>query len=236
MTGDLPSAIAECDAALIATPSSELREVLGRVRASRFEQPAIWACKGFEQASGKLPHQVAAEVLGERAACGALSGPSFALEVAQGRPTALTLAAGDAGFARRWARELHQPTLRVYFSTDLAGVEISGAVKNVMAIAAGISDGLGLGLNARAALITRGLAELTRLGVGRRRRGLRAGGRDARRRKAGRHADHPRCLRGAVPRHSAARCRAGIARAGSEGGSLGRILGIMVGNSGMGSP
>jgi glycerol-3-phosphate dehydrogenase (NAD(P)+) len=85
--------------------------------------------------------------------------------VAQGRPTALTLAAGDAEFAKRLARELHHPTLRVYFSTDLAGVEISGAVKNVLAIAAGISDGLGLGSNARAALITRGLAELTRLGV-----------------------------------------------------------------------
>ncbi|HYS51929.1 MAG TPA: NAD(P)H-dependent glycerol-3-phosphate dehydrogenase, partial [Burkholderiales bacterium] len=128
VTGDLLSAIAKCDAALIATPSSELREVLGRMRASRFEQPVIWACKGFEQASGRLPHQVAAEVLGKRTACGALSGPSFALEVAQGRPTALTLAAGDAAFARRWARELHHPTLRVYFSTDLAGVEISGAV------------------------------------------------------------------------------------------------------------
>ena len=155
----------ECDAALITAPTSGLREVLERLRASRSNQPVIWACKGFEQASGKLPHQVAAEVLGKRAACGALSGPSFALEVAQGRPTALTLAAGDAEFAKRLARELHHPTLRVYFSTDLAGVEISGAVKNVMAIAAGISDGLGLGLNARAALITRGLAELTRLGV-----------------------------------------------------------------------
>jgi glycerol-3-phosphate dehydrogenase (NAD(P)+) len=142
-----------------------MRGVLGLVRGLRFEQPIIWACKGFEQASGKLPHQVAAEVLGKLAACGALSGPSFALEVAQGRPTAVTLAAGDAGFAKRMARELHHPTLRVYFSTDLAGVEISGAVKNVMAIAAGISDGLDLGLNARAALITRGLAELTRLGV-----------------------------------------------------------------------
>ena len=155
----------ECDVALIATPTSGLREVLGRLRAARSDQPVIWACKGFEQASGKLPHQVAAEVLGERAGCGALSGPSFALEVAQGRPTALTLAAGNAEFAKRFARGLHHPTLRVYFSTDLAGVEISGAVKNVMAIAAGISDGLGLGLNARAALITRGLAELTRLGV-----------------------------------------------------------------------
>src|SRR5256886_17633664 len=90
---------------------------------------------------------------------------SFALEVAQGLPTALTLAAGDAAFAKRFARELHQPMLRVYFSTDLAGVEISGAVKNIMAIPAGISDGLGLGMNARAALITRGLVEITRLGV-----------------------------------------------------------------------
>jgi len=153
VTGNLSSALAECDAALIATPTSELREVLGRVRASRFEQPVVWACKGFERASGKLAHQVAADALGKLAACGALSGPSFALEVAQGLPTALL------------ARELHQRTLRVYFSTDLAGVEISGAVKNVMAIAAGISDGLGLGMNARAALITRGLAELTRLGV-----------------------------------------------------------------------
>ena len=165
MTGNLSYALAECDAALIATPTSELREVLGRVRASRFEQPVIWACKGFERASGKLPHQIADDVLGKLAACGALSGPSFALEVAQGLPAALTLAAGDAAFAKRFARELHQRTLRVYFSTDLAGVEISGAVKNVMAIAAGISDGLGLGSNARAALITRGLAELTRLGV-----------------------------------------------------------------------
>jgi glycerol-3-phosphate dehydrogenase (NAD(P)+) len=165
VTGDFSAALAGHDATLIATPTSELREVLGRVFASGSKGPAIWACKGFEQASGKLPHEVAAEVLGTNAACGALSGPSFAVEVAQALPTALTFAARTPDFAKRMARELHQPTLRVYFSTDLAGVEISGAVKNVMAIAAGISDGLGLGLNARAALITRGLAELTRLGV-----------------------------------------------------------------------
>src|SRR5258707_10169783 len=122
VTGDLPSAIAECDAALIATPSSELREVLGRVRASRFEQPAIWACKGFEQASGKLPHQVAAEVLGERAACGALSGPSFALEVAQGRPTALTLAAGDPGAAAGAAGELPPAQLAEHIRTHPTGL------------------------------------------------------------------------------------------------------------------
>lgn len=164
VSGDLASALRGSEATLIATPTSELRAVLGRLEV-RSGRSVIWACKGFERASGKLPHEVVAEALGERAVCAALSGPSFALEVAQGRPTALTLAARDAGFARHMARELHQPTLRVYFSTDLAGVEISGAVKNVLAIAAGISDGLGLGLNARAALITRGLAELTRLGL-----------------------------------------------------------------------
>jgi glycerol-3-phosphate dehydrogenase (NAD(P)+) len=153
------------DVLLVATPTAGLREVLERVRSSGFDGPVVWVCKGFEQVSGKLPHQVAAEVLGPRASCGALSGPSFALEVARGLPTALTLAARDADFAKSLARELHQSTLRVYYSTDVVGVEISGAVKNVMAIAAGISDGLGLGLNARAALITRGLAELARLGA-----------------------------------------------------------------------
>jgi len=125
----------------------------------------VWACKGFEPATGALPHRIVAESLGDGARCGALSGPSFALEVAQGRPTALTLASADPEFARAMARELHQGTLRVYFSNDLVGVEIGGAVKNVLAIATGICDGLELGLNARAALITRGLAEMTRLGV-----------------------------------------------------------------------
>jgi glycerol-3-phosphate dehydrogenase (NAD(P)+) len=165
VTTDLASALAASDAALIATPTSELRRTLDGIGLLHAGQPVIWACKGFEQASGKLPHQIVAETLGADAACGGLSGPSFAVEVAQGRPAALTLAASDEAFAKRIARELHQPLLRVYFSTDLVGVEISGAVKNVMAIAAGICDGLGLGLNARAALITRGLAELTRLGV-----------------------------------------------------------------------
>lgn len=165
VTSDLELALAKSDAILIATPTLALRGTLEEIRASRSDRPVIWACKGFEQASGKLPHQVVAEALGEGVTCGALSGPSFALEVAQGRPTALTLASLDAQFAKRMARELHQPMMRVYFSTDLVGVEIGGAVKNVMAIAVGICDGLGLGMNARAALITRGLAELSRLGV-----------------------------------------------------------------------
>jgi glycerol-3-phosphate dehydrogenase (NAD(P)+) len=165
VTADLRFALSQCEATVIATPTSALREVLEEVRASGFAGPVVWACKGFEQASGKLPHQVAAEALGRGERCGALSGPSFALEVARGLPTALTFAAREPDFAKRMARELHQTALRVYFSTDVAGVEIGGAVKNVMAIAAGISDGLGLGLNARAALITRGLAELARLGT-----------------------------------------------------------------------
>jgi glycerol-3-phosphate dehydrogenase (NAD(P)+) len=165
VSADFSLVLLGSDMVLVVTPTSNLREVTMSLRAEGSDRPLLWACKGFEPTSGKLPHEVVGEVLGGQIHCGALSGPSFALEVAQGHPTALTLAASNPGFAERWAHELHQPKLRVYFSTDLAGVEICGAVKNVMAIAAGISDGLGLGLNARAALITRGLAELTRLGV-----------------------------------------------------------------------
>jgi len=139
-----------------------LRELLKRLDGS---QPLVWLCKGFEEGSGSLPHQIAEQTLGRSARCGALSGPSFAQEVARGLPCALTLASRDAAFAREAAGLLHGGRLRVYYSADLVGVEIGGAVKNVMAIAAGISDGLGLGHNARAALITRGLAEIARLGT-----------------------------------------------------------------------
>jgi len=162
---DAGVALHDSEAILIATPTGALHGALEHVKAHASDRPVVWACKGFDQPSGRLPHQIVAEILGRNAPCAALSGPSFALEVAQGRPTALTLASLDAEFAARMARELHHRTLRVYFTTDLIGVEIGGAVKNVMAIATGICDGLGLGLNARAALITRGLAELTRLGV-----------------------------------------------------------------------
>lgn len=159
------AAIRGADVAIIATPTAGLRHAAGLVLHAAVRRPVVWVCKGFEQSSGKLPHQVVAELLGETAPAAALSGPSFALEVARGLPTAVTLAAADAGFARDLARELHQRRLRLYFTDDLVGVEVGGAVKNVMAIATGISDGLGLGLNARAALITRGLAEVARLGV-----------------------------------------------------------------------
>ena len=127
--------------------------------------PVIWVCKGLESGSQRLPHQIVAEELGERFPCGALTGPSFAEEVAKGLPTAITLASADPGFAEKTAQALHNARLRVYANHDVIGAEVGGAVKNVMAIAAGISDGMGFGLNARAALITRGLAEITRLGL-----------------------------------------------------------------------
>jgi glycerol-3-phosphate dehydrogenase (NAD(P)+) len=159
------TALHAADLAIVATPTAGLRGALELVRGAGRRVPVVWVCKGFERASAKLPHQVVAETLRPDAPCAALSGPSFALEVAQGLPTALTLAAADAALARSFARELHQRRLRVYFSDDVCGVEVGGAVKNVMAIATGIADGLGLGQNARAALITRGLAEIMRLGT-----------------------------------------------------------------------
>src|SRR5438270_7547181 len=162
VTSKLEQAVSKARLVLAATPVAGLRELLKSLDGS---QPLVWLCKGFEEGSGSLPHQIAQQTLGEGARCGALSGPSFAQEVARGLPCALTLASRDAAFAREAAGLLHGGRLRVYYSADLVGVEIGGAVKNVMAIAAGISDGLGLGLNARAALITRGLAEIARLGI-----------------------------------------------------------------------
>jgi glycerol-3-phosphate dehydrogenase (NAD(P)+) len=159
VTSDLVEALTGAALVLAATPVAALREVLPRVTG-----PLVWLCKGFEEGTGLLPHEIAAQTMGAAARFGALSGPSFAAEVARGLPCALTLASRDAAFAREAAAMLHGGRMRVYYSTDLIGVEIGGAVKNVMAIAAGISDGLGLGLNARAALITRGLAEMARLG------------------------------------------------------------------------
>ncbi len=157
------AAVSRAELNLVATPTAALRDMLARLAPSH--KPVVWLCKGFEPDSAELPHQIAARVLPPGSDYGVLSGPSFALEVARGLPTALTLASADAGFSQAIARALHGPRLRVYYSSDITGVEIGGAVKNVMAIATGIADGLGLGANARAALITRGLAEITRLGV-----------------------------------------------------------------------
>ena len=162
---DLDSAIGGAELLIVATPVSGLREVAKRLAASGATAPLVWLCKGFEQETGLLSHQVVEAELGERHPSAVLSGPSFALEVARGLPCALTLASRDADLARSLAAELHGAHMRIYHSGDVIGVEIGGAVKNVLALAVGISDGLGLGQNARAALITRGLAEVTRLGL-----------------------------------------------------------------------
>jgi len=158
----LDRALSGAGLVIAATPVAGLRDLLGRLQGGTV--PLVWLCKGFERDSAALPHEIVA-ASGIRAPCGALSGPSFALEVARGLPCALTLASADAAFAQRAAAQLHGGRLRLYRSDDVVGVEIGGAVKNVLAIAVGICDGLGLGQNARAALITRGLAELARLGV-----------------------------------------------------------------------
>lgn len=162
---DFEASLADAELIIVATPIAGLRPTLLRLAALACRTPILWVCKGFEAQTGKLPHQVVAEVLGAEQVCGALSGPSFAEEVAAGQPTAVTLAANDPGFARTAARALHTQRLRIYANDDLVGVEVGGAVKNVLAIATGVCDGLGLGLNSRAALITRGLAEIARLGV-----------------------------------------------------------------------
>jgi glycerol-3-phosphate dehydrogenase (NAD(P)+) len=162
---DIEAALGSAELVLIATSTNGFAPTLEAMVKDCTSPPLLWACKGFETATERLPHEIAAAYLGANTPVGALSGPSFALEVAQGKPAALTLASRDAKFGSQTAANLNGPALRIYSSQDLVGVEIGGALKNVMAIAAGISDGLGLGNNARAALVTRGLAEMVRLGV-----------------------------------------------------------------------
>ncbi|MEO5694263.1 MAG: NAD(P)H-dependent glycerol-3-phosphate dehydrogenase [Usitatibacter sp.] len=162
---DMAVAVADCDLAIIATATAGLRETARSLGAIAQSPALLWACKGFETSSRELPHQVVAQALPRAHQVAALSGPSFALEVAAGLPAALVCASNDARFASDMAAGLNSARLRIYSSTDLVGVELGGALKNVIAIAAGISDGLALGRNARAALVTRGLAEITRLGV-----------------------------------------------------------------------
>jgi glycerol-3-phosphate dehydrogenase (NAD(P)+) len=165
LRGEITSALSNAELILIAVASNGLRDTLRLAKETGRSRPIIWLCKGFESERARLPHEVFAEELGDCARGGVLSGPSFAEEIARGLPAALTLASADSIVARDSAKALHSQTLRVYLSDDVTGVEVGGAVKNVMAIAAGISDGLALGFNARAALITRGLSEMTRLGV-----------------------------------------------------------------------
>jgi glycerol-3-phosphate dehydrogenase (NAD(P)+) len=163
---DLPEALHGALEVLVAVPSHAFREVLTTIsRHLASEMRLAWATKGFELSSGLLPHQVAREVLGPARAVAVLSGPTFASEVGAGLPTAMTIASTDAAFAKALAQDLSSAQFRAYTSTDIAGVEIGGAVKNVLAVGAGLSDGLGFGANTRVALITRGLAEMMRLGV-----------------------------------------------------------------------
>ena len=151
---------------LLAVPSHAFRSLLNELKPLL---PAAirlcWATKGFELDSGRLPNQVAHDVLGPGRSVAVLSGPTFASEVGRGLPTAMTIASLDADYAEKLARDLSSSSFRAYTSTDITGVEVGGAVKNVLAIGAGLSDGLGFGANTRIALITRGLTEMTRLGV-----------------------------------------------------------------------
>ncbi len=154
--------LSACDAWLVVTPAQHMRAVLERAHDCR--KPLVLCSKGIEEKSGQLLHKVAKEACpGARVAV--LSGPTFAHEVAKGLPTAVTLAAEDAALAEELRERIKRPTFRIYVSDDLAGAEIGGAVKNVLAIACGVVEGRGLGQNARAALIGRGFAEMTRFGL-----------------------------------------------------------------------
>jgi glycerol-3-phosphate dehydrogenase (NAD(P)+) len=163
---DLAAAVRAAPDVLIAVPSHSLRLLLQEIAPHLGADARVsWATKGFELATGLLPHEVVRHVLGERVPTAVVSGPTFAKEVGAGLPTAMTVAANDATFASDLAQRLSGMNFRAYTSTDMVGVETGGAIKNVLAIGAGISDGLGFGANTRIALITRGLVEMTRLGV-----------------------------------------------------------------------
>lgn len=163
---ELKAAVQASRDIIVAVPSHALRGMLQEIAPHLLENARVaWATKGFELSTGLLPHQVAREVLGARVPTAVISGPTFAREVGAGLPTAMTIAASDPTFASALAQRFSGANFRAYTSTDITGVEVGGAIKNVMAIGAGISDGLGFGANTRIALIARGLVEMTRLGV-----------------------------------------------------------------------
>jgi glycerol-3-phosphate dehydrogenase (NAD(P)+) len=163
---DIKECVDDARDILVVVPSHGLRETLTTILPFlRPDSRVCWATKGFELHTGRLPHQVAAEVLGPDRPMAVLSGPTFAKEVADGLPTAMTIAANNAEFANDLAVALSANNFRAYTSDDMIGVEVGGAVKNVLAIGAGMSDGLGFGANTRVALINRGLVEMTRLGI-----------------------------------------------------------------------
>jgi glycerol-3-phosphate dehydrogenase (NAD(P)+) len=166
LTTELHEALADAEDVLVVVPSHAFREMLLMLKSSAAPlRHLAWATKGFETDTGLLPHQVAEQVLGEAIATAVLSGPTFAAEVGAGLPSAMTIASADAAYALRLAESITTDNFRAYTSSDITGVEIGGATKNVLAIGAGISDGLGFGANTRIALVTRGLTEMMRLGV-----------------------------------------------------------------------
>lgn len=163
---DLGKSISTAKDVLIVVPSEVFRLVLTQIQPFLTDEHRIaWASKGLEEGTGELLHQVARDVVGEQIPLAVVSGPTFALEVAKGLPTAVTVASDNDAFAQDMVARLHGHEFRAYRSADIAGVEVGGAAKNVLAIAAGIADGLGFGANARAALITRGLNEIMHLGL-----------------------------------------------------------------------
>jgi len=166
LTSDLHEALSHAEQGLLilATSVAGLRPTLQKIKTHNLPN-VVWLCKGMEAHTNLLPHQIVHQELGDQIACGALSGPSFAQEVAAGLPCALTIGSLHTGLCEQVVTAVHGGSIRVYSTDDLIGVEVGGAVKNILAIATGVTDGLGLGMNARAALITRGLAEIVRLGV-----------------------------------------------------------------------
>ena len=165
-TSDLAACVAGADLVLVVTPSHAFNQTLHALAPHRRPQAGVaWATKGFEPGSGRFLHEVAGEILGPGVPLAVVTGPSFAREVAQGLPTAVTVHSDDEAFARGVAEALHGPAFRAYTGSDMLGAELGGAMKNVLAVATGIADGMQLGLNARAGLITRGLNEMLRLNV-----------------------------------------------------------------------
>ena len=165
LTASLEEAVSDVQDILIVVPSEGFRTTLQKIKPFlRANARIMWATKGLESQTGQFLHQVVAEELGNEMACAVISGPSFAAELGRNQPTAVTVACEDKAFTKDILDRFHRGSLRLYSNEDLIGVQLGGAMKNVMALAAGVSDGLGFGTNAQAALITRGLAEIMRLG------------------------------------------------------------------------